>query len=74
MLFQIVFYAVLSYFIFFVLIIGYSMSKVYGEHLCMGAIVSHVSDLCSETFSALSSSVECYAINAVWLLPWDYPY
>lgn len=34
------------------------MSKVYGKHLRMEVIASQVSDTCSETFVAVTSSAE----------------
>lgn len=61
------FYCVLS----FVFIIGYFVSKVYGKHLRMEVIASQVSDTCSETFVALTSSAECYTISFVRILSRD---
>lgn len=57
------FFAILLYFIFLAVIIGYSVDKVYGELLQMEVIESQVSDFCFETLLIVSSSWVYYTIN-----------
>ena len=73
-LFQIVFYAILLYLTFSIFVIEYSVSKSYGKNLWTALIASRVSDLCSETVRAVSSSTECYAVNFCHFLSGDSPY